>query len=112
MSRNLGVLISGRGSNLQAMIDSIREGRLEARIALVISNTADAYGIERARRAGIETRLLCHRDSPSREAFDQAMVDALRAKNVDLVCLAGFMRLLSPVFVRAFAGRSLNIQPS
>jgi phosphoribosylglycinamide formyltransferase-1 len=112
MSRNLGVLISGRGSNLQAMIDAIREGRLDARIALVISNKTDAYGLARASAAGLETLVLGHKAFPSREAFDQAMVDALRAKDVGLVCLAGFMRLLSPVFVSAFRDRILNIHPA
>ena len=89
MSRNLGVLISGRGSNLQAMIDAIREGRLDARIALVISNKTDAYGLARASAAGLETLVLGHKAFPSREAFDQAMVDALRAKDVGLVCQIG-----------------------
>lgn len=112
MNRNIGVLISGRGSNLQAMIDAIRDGRLDARIALVISNTAAADGLARARAAGVETVVLNHKAYPSREAFDQAMVDALVAREVDLVCLAGFMRLLSPVFVQAFPGRILNIHPA
>ena len=112
MGRKLGVLISGRGSNLQAMIDAIRDGRLDARIGLVISNKAEASGLSRAREAGLETVVLGHRSFPSREAFDRAMVDALRARHVDLVCLAGFMRLLSPVFIGAFEGRILNIHPA
>ena len=112
MGRKLGVLISGRGSNLQAMIDAIRDGRLDARIGLVISNKAEASGLTRAREAGLETVVLGHRSFPSREAFDRAMVDALRARHVDLVCLAGFMRLLSPVFIGAFEGRILNIHPA
>lgn len=112
MSRNLGVLISGRGSNLQAMIDAVRDDRLDARIALVISNKADAYGLERARAAGIETLVLSHKAYASREAFDAAMIDALRAREVDLVCLAGFMRLLSASFVDAFPNRILNIHPA
>jgi phosphoribosylglycinamide formyltransferase-1 len=110
--RQLGVLISGRGSNLQAMIDAIAGGTLEARIALVISNKADAFGLTRAREAGIETLVLSHKAFPSREAFDLAMVEALRAREVDLVCLAGFMRLLSPAFINAYAGRILNIHPA
>jgi phosphoribosylglycinamide formyltransferase-1 len=112
VNRNIGVLISGRGSNLQSIIDAIGEGRLDARIALVISNKADAYGLDRARNAGVETLVLDHRTFPSREAFDQAMVDALRARGVELVCLAGFMRLVSATFVAAFPHRILNIHPA
>ena len=112
MERNIGVLISGRGSNLQAIIGAIGDGRLDAQIALVISNKADAQGLERAREAGIETLVLDHRAFASREAFDQAMVDALRSREVRLVCLAGFMRLLSATFVRGFPNRILNIHPA
>jgi phosphoribosylglycinamide formyltransferase-1 len=112
MNRNIGVLISGRGSNLQAIIDAIRDARLDARLVVVLSNKADAYGLERAREAGIESLVLRHTDFASREAFDLAMVAALRARDVDLVCLAGFMRLLSPAFVHAFADRILNIHPA
>lgn len=112
MNRNLGILISGRGSNLQAIIDAIRDGHLDARVALVISNKPDAQGLTRARDAGIETLVLRHQTFASREAFDLAMVDALRARQVQLVCLAGFMRLLSPAFVDAFAGRILNVHPA
>jgi len=112
LERNIGVLISGRGSNLQAIIGAIGDGRLDAQIALVISNKADAQGLERAREAGIETLVLDHRAFASREAFDQAMVDALRSREVRLVCLAGFMRLLSATFVRGFPNRILNIHPA
>ena len=112
MNRNIGVLISGRGSNLQSIIDAVGDGRLDARIALVISNKPDAYGLERARVAGIETLVLDHKAFPSREAFDQAMVDALRARDVQVVCLAGFMRLVSATFVDAFPNRILNIHPA
>ena len=108
----LGVLISGRGSNLKALIDAIDHGRLDAVIALVISNRADAAGLEHARRAGIETLVLSHQAYATREEFDRAMVKELRARQVGLVCLAGFMRLLSPVFVDAFPDRILNIHPS
>lgn len=108
----LGVLISGRGSNLKAIIDAIADGRLGATIALVISNKAEAPGLDHAHRAGIETLVLSHRAFASREHFDRAMVDALTARGVELVCLAGFMRLLSPVLVDAFPGRILNIHPS
>ncbi len=112
MNRNLGILISGRGSNLQAIIRAIAEGRLEARIAVVISNHASAPGLDRARDAGIETVCLCHRDFPAREDYDRRLVGELRARHVGLVCLAGFMRLLSPVFVEAFPNAILNIHPS
>ncbi|MEO8680505.1 MAG: phosphoribosylglycinamide formyltransferase [Vicinamibacterales bacterium] len=112
MTRTLGVLISGRGSNLKAIIDAIADRRLNATIALVISNRAEAPGLEHARQAGIETLVLNHRGYPSREDYDRALVGELRARGVGLVCLAGFMRLLSPVFIDAFPNRILNIHPS
>ena len=105
-------MISGRGSNLQAVIDAVAAGRLDATIAVVISNKADAGGLERARRAGIETLHIDHRRYSSREAFDMAVVTELRSRDVSLVCLAGFMRLLSAAFVEAFPNRILNIHPS
>ncbi len=108
----LGVLISGTGSNLQAIIDAILRGDLKAEIRLVISNRADAQGLERARRHGIETAVIEHRKFPSREDFDSAILDALRARSVELVALAGFMRLLSPVMLDAFPGRIMNIHNS
>ncbi|MGE3277606.1 MAG: phosphoribosylglycinamide formyltransferase [Vicinamibacterales bacterium] len=110
--RRLGVLISGRGSNLQAIIDAVADGRLDATIAVVISNRAGAAGLERARAAGIETVVLPHRDFPSREAYDAALVEALRARGVRLVCLAGFMRLLTAGFIEAFPDAVLNVHPS
>ena len=112
MNRTLGVLISGRGSNLQAIIDAIAAGTLDARIAVVISNQPDAPGLERARRVGIETLVLSHRASSSREEYDRVLAEHLRARGVGLVCLAGFMRLLSPVFIQAFPNAILNIHPS
>jgi phosphoribosylglycinamide formyltransferase 1 len=112
MNRTLGVLISGRGSNLQAIIDAIAAGTLDARIGVVVSNRADAAGLERAQRAGIPTVCLSHRAYPTREAFDAALVEALRAHGVGLVCLAGFMRLLGPTFVVAFPHAILNIHPA
>jgi phosphoribosylglycinamide formyltransferase 1 len=112
MNRNLGVLISGRGSNLQAIIDAIAGGRLDARVAVVISNQADAYGLQRAKDAGIETVVLSHRGFASRRAFDHAVVTELKAREVGLVCLAGFMRLLSEAFVDAFPNAILNIHPA
>jgi phosphoribosylglycinamide formyltransferase-1 len=112
VNRNIGVLISGRGSNLQAIIDAIRDGRLDARIAVVISNRADAHGLERAREAGIETVVRDHKAWPSREAYEAVLVGDLRARDVGLVCLAGFMRLLGATFVGAFPNRILNIHPA
>jgi len=108
---NVGVLISGRGTNLQALIDAAAAGRLGGRIAVVISNVESAPGLERARKAGIPTCFRDHRGCP-RERFDEELVALLREHAVDLVCLAGYRRLLSPVFIRAFAGRTLNIHPS
>ena len=108
----LGVLISGRGSNLQAIIEAIGLGRLPARIGVVIANRAGAAGIERARAAGIETLVMSHRDYASREAYDLALVDALRKRGVQLVCLAGFMRMLGAGFCDAFPHAVLNIHPS
>jgi len=108
----LAVLISGRGSNLQALIDAIGEGRLDARIAVVISNRADAAGLDRARAAGIETLTIPHRDFPSRAAFETVLVRELRARQVALVCLAGFMRLLGATFLDAFPNAILNVHPS
>lgn len=112
MNRTLGVLISGRGSNLQAIIDAVGDGRLDARIAVVISNRADARGLERARAAGIDALCISHRAFPTREAFEQSLIAELRARDVGLVCLAGFMRLLGPAFVEAFPNAILNIHPS
>jgi phosphoribosylglycinamide formyltransferase-1 len=103
--------VSGRGSNLQALIDAARRGELGGEIAVVVSNVEGALGLERARQAGIPAVFRDHRGK-TREAFDAEVVEILRAHHVDLVCLAGFMRLLSPVFVRAFPGRILNIHPA
>jgi phosphoribosylglycinamide formyltransferase-1 len=114
-SRRIGVLISGRGSNLQAIIDAIAAATLDAEVAIVISNTQEAAGLERAKRAGIESLVLDHTDKqafPTREDFDRELVRQLKAREVALVCLAGFMRLLSPVFVGAFPNAILNIHPS
>ena len=109
--KNVGVLVSGRGSNLQALIDAAASGRLGGRVAVVISNVAEAPGLARAEKAGIEATVIDHRGRP-REAHDEAMLDVLRAHDVALVCLAGYMRLLSAAFVRAFSGRVLNVHPS
>jgi phosphoribosylglycinamide formyltransferase-1 len=112
VNRRLGILISGRGSNLKAIIDAIQQKRLDASIAVVISNRADAPGLDHAIQAGIETLVLNHKAYATREDYDRALVDELRRRDVALVCLAGFMRLLSPVFVDAYPNRILNIHPS
>jgi phosphoribosylglycinamide formyltransferase-1 len=112
VNRRLGVLISGRGSNLQALIDAIAGGRLDASIAVVISNREDAAGLERARVAGIEAICLSHRAFATRDEYDRALVKDLRARNVGLVCLAGFMRLVGTPLIEAFPNRILNIHPS
>jgi phosphoribosylglycinamide formyltransferase-1 len=110
--KTLGVLISGRGSNLQAIIDAIAAGALDARIGVVISNRFEAAGLERAQRAGIDTLVVPHRGYSSREEYDGVLVRELRNRGVDLVCLAGFMRLLSASFIEAFPEAVLNIHPS
>jgi len=111
-NRRLGVLISGRGSNLQALIDAIADGRLAASIVVVISNRDDAGGLERARAAGIETLVLSHRAFASRDDYDHALATELQARDVGLVCLAGFMRLVGAQLIDAFPNRILNIHPS
>jgi phosphoribosylglycinamide formyltransferase 1 len=112
VNRRLGVLISGRGSNLQSLIEAISSGRLNATIAVVISNVEDAGGLERARAAGIESLVVSHRGWSSRDEYDRALVRELKARDVGLVCLAGFMRIFSPAMVRAFPNAILNIHPS
>ena len=106
------VLLSGTGSNLQALIDSTRTGDSPVRIAAVISNRSDAYGLQRARDAGIDTRALDHKAFEGREAFDSALIELIDAFKPKLVVLAGFMRILSADFVRHYEGRLLNIHPS
>ena len=110
--QTIGVLISGRGSNLQALIDAIDEGRLPARIAIVISNREDAGGLDRARAAGIETLVVDHRIFPTRDAFDRVLASELRSRQVSLVCLAGFMRLVGAPLLEAFPNAILNVHPS
>jgi phosphoribosylglycinamide formyltransferase-1 len=108
----IAVLISGRGSNLQALIDAQASGRLGATIAIVVSNKPDAAGLTKAQDAGIPTRVVNHKDFADRAAFEHALVDVLRAADVQLVCLAGFMRLLGATFLDAFPRAILNIHPS
>ncbi len=109
--KKLGILLSGRGSNFEAIADSIAAGRLAAEIAIVISNRADAPGLESAKRRGLKA-LLIPSKGRTREEHDEEVVAALKGAQVDLVCLAGYMRLLSPEFVRAFPNRIVNIHPS
>src|SRR5271169_2860639 len=112
MTKRIGVLLSGRGSNFEALAESCAAGRIpNAEIALVVSNREGAPGIERARARGIAARVVPSKGL-EREAYDRQVVAALQEKNVDLVCLAGYMRLLSPYFVAQFAGSILNIHPS
>jgi phosphoribosylglycinamide formyltransferase-1 len=112
VNRRLAVLVSGRGSNLQSIIDAIREGRLDATIALVLSNRSDAPALARARDAGIDALTLRPRDYPTREDYDRAIAGELAAQHVDLVCLAGFMLLVGAPLLDAFPLRILNIHPS
>ncbi|MCU1716750.1 phosphoribosylglycinamide formyltransferase [Pseudomonas sp. 5P_3.1_Bac2] len=109
---NLVVLISGSGGNLQALIDGIQAGTIPARISAVLCNRADAYGLQRAQAAGIASQVLDHKDFDGREAFDAALMQAIDAYEPHLVVLAGFMRILTPDFVRHYHGRLLNIHPS
>jgi phosphoribosylglycinamide formyltransferase-1 len=108
----LGVLVSGSGTNLQAVIDAVASKRLGATIGVVISNLATAKGLERARAAGIPTVVVEHKAHASREAFDAALVEVLRAHGVSCVVLAGFMRLVTPVLLSAFPERVVNIHPA
>lgn len=117
MRARIVVLISGGGSNLQALIDACQGkhhtvGRLDADIVAVVSNRDDAYGLQRAAQAGIETQVLSHQSYPSREDFDTALREAVSCYSADLVILAGFMRILTPVFLSEFYGRLMNIHPS
>jgi len=108
----IAVLISGSGSNLQAIIDASERGEIPCRVGVVISNKADAYGLVRAQKHGITTKVLDHKAFATREEFDANLVEIIRGSGAELVCLAGFMRVLTPVFVHAFPNRILNIHPA
>lgn len=108
----LGVLVSGSGSNLQAVIDRIEAGRLSAEIVLVVANEPGALGLARAERHGLKTAVINHRDYPARDDFDRAVVRALQDHGVELVILAGFMRLITRTFLDAFPNRIMNIHPA
>lgn len=112
MTKRIVVLISGSGSNLQAIMDAIDVGQIDGRIEAVLSNKQDAFGLERARKKEIPALVLKHTDFESREAFDQAMVEKIDAYSPDLIVLAGFMRILTAEFVRHYEGRMFNIHPS
>lgn len=109
---NLAVFVSGSGSNLQAIIDSCQEPDFPAQIQIVISNIADAYGIERAKAAGIQTAIIPHRDYQSREDFEAAVQTELTKHDIDLICLAGFMRILTPGFIQKWPQKIINTHPS
>lgn len=108
----IAVLVSGGGSNLQAIIDASESGAIPGKVGVVVSNKADAYGLVRARNHGIPAEIVDHRAFESREAFDARVVEILRAHGTEIVCLAGFMRVVTPVFLQAFPGRVLNIHPA
>lgn len=112
LQAQLGILISGRGSNMQAIIDAVRDGRLDARIRVVISNRADAAGLVHATKAGIETLVCDHRLHQSRDDYDRLLAAALKKRGVTLVCLAGFMRFLGRAFLSVFPNAVLNVHPS
>ena len=112
MGCRTAILISGSGTNLQAFIDAVAEGDLDLDLCVVFSNSPDAYGLERARKAGIPTECIRHGDFPDRESFDRAVGEVLDRYEVDLLILAGFMRILSPWFVDHYEGKILNIHPA
>lgn len=109
---DIAVLISGRGSNLQSLIDACARDDFPARISVVLSNKADAYGLVRAQTAGIPTHVISHKDFADRESFERAMLECLSAHPVDLICQAGFMRILTSTFISPWRGRLINIHPS
>ena len=108
----LAVLVSGRGTNLQAIIDAVEHRELPAKIAIVLCNIKDAFALERAQNRGIETAFLDPKSFSGKAEYDRAMIDLLQSKSVDLVCLAGFMRILGKAFIQAFSGKIINIHPS
>ncbi len=108
----IGVLVSGSGSNLQSIIDEIEAGNLDAVINVVISNVPDAYALERARQHNIQTELIDHRNFETREDFDRKLIDVLNSYSIELVVMAGFMRVLTPLFINTFHYRIMNIHPA
>ncbi|RMF94655.1 MAG: phosphoribosylglycinamide formyltransferase [Candidatus Schekmanbacteria bacterium] len=112
MPKKIGVLVSGRGSNLQALIDAIKEKKINGEIAIVISNKADAFALKRAENNGIKTAVVDHRKYSTREDFEKDIIEHLEREKVELVCLAGFMRVLTPYFVSRYRNRIINIHPA
>lgn len=112
MTLALGVLVSGNGTNLQAILDATRDGSLDARVSCVISNKTEAMALERAARAGVPALAIPHQTFDTRAAFDRALVSALREHGAEWIVLAGFMRVLTPELLRAFPGRVVNVHPS
>lgn len=110
--KRIGVLVSGNGTNLQAIIDSTERKELDAEIVVVISNIKDAYALERAKNHNIPAVVINHKDFPNREAFEKALIEELDKRKADLVCLAGFMRVLTPFFVNHYKNRIMNIHPA
>ena len=108
----LGVLVSGRGTNLQSILDAIGKGEVPAEVGVIISNKETAPALERGRQHGVESIFLNPKDFASREAYDRELVTLLNARDIDLVCLAGYMKILTAGFIRAFAGKIINIHPS
>jgi phosphoribosylglycinamide formyltransferase-1 len=112
LALNLGVLVSGNGTNLQAILDAVARGALDARVRCVVSNKSDAPALERAQRAGVPALSISHKAFATREAFDEAVLASLREHGVEWVVLAGFMRVITPSFLRAWGGRVLNVHPA
>ncbi|MEJ2420541.1 MAG: phosphoribosylglycinamide formyltransferase [Acidobacteriota bacterium] len=110
--KQVGILISGRGSNMVALLDAMGAGKVPARCALVVSNKPSAPGLERASERGVPTAVINHKDFPTREAHDRKILEAFREAGIEILCLAGYMRLLSPVLVEAYRNRILNIHPA
>jgi phosphoribosylglycinamide formyltransferase 1 len=108
----LAVLVSGRGSNLQAIIDSIEKNNLAAEISLILSNVSDAYALQRGKKHGLESVFLDPKSFSNRDDYEKQMIELLQTKSIDLVCLAGFMRILGKKFIEAFSGKIINIHPS
>ncbi len=109
---NIGVLASGRGTNLQAIIEAVKEGKIEGRISIVISDNPDAFALKRAKQNNIETEYINFKSFKNREDYDKEIMECLKEKDIDLVVLAGYMRILSPYFIRTYKNRIINIHPA
>jgi phosphoribosylglycinamide formyltransferase-1 len=109
---NIGVLASGRGTNLQAIIEAIEEGKIEGRISIVVSDIPDAYALKRAKQYNIDTRYINFKEFKDREDYDKEIIKALEEKKIDLVVLAGYMRIISPYFIKMYKNRIINIHPA